>query len=150
MWEINNASQIITFFYSLVLGIFFSIFYDVLRAFRIIKQHSKLLVFIEDILYFSFNSIITFIFLIATTNGEVRAYVIIGLILGFILFFITLSKYFLKIICWIFSIIKIFFMYINSKFYYFSESILNFFKNTLKCLKKVLKSIGELLYTNRN
>ncbi|MBQ4120173.1 MAG: spore cortex biosynthesis protein YabQ [Clostridia bacterium] len=153
MWEINNTSQAISFLYSIILGILFAIIYDFFRSLRKCKQHTILLVFIEDILYFLILAVITFIFLLALTNGQVRAYILIGILLGFLLFVLTLSKYYIIVMCFL---LKLFFKLLDliSKGFYIIIGkmdcfITDFFKNTLKCLKKGLKKLVCLLYTNK-
>ncbi len=153
MWEINSNSQILSFLYSLVLGVIFSIFYDVFRAGRIVFFKKNLFVFLEDIFYFFILSIITFLFLLGTTNGEVRAYILLGILLGFISFNQTVSPFTLKsftlILRWIKSILKA----VSKSFYAFFEKFERlatlFFKNTIKILKKGLKTTKGLLYTIR-
>ncbi len=153
MWEISNTSQAVNILYSVVLGIIFGLIYDFFRSLRKCKPHTILSVFIEDILYFLVLSVITFIFLLAITNGQVRAYALIGILLGFLLFIFTLSKYYIIALCFILeqffklqSLILRGFYLIIGKIDYF---IIAFLKNTLKCFKKGLKKLICLLYTNR-
>lgn len=153
MWEINNISQAVSFLYSIILGIFFSAFYDIFRSLRLLKKQTTLAVFLQDIIYFLIIAIVTFICLLSLTNGEVRAYILIGILLGFLLFLFTISKFFIIALSFI---LKIFFKFLSivlNGFYliilkidYF---IIFFLKNTLKCFKKVLKRLRCLLYTNR-
>lgn len=153
MWEISNTSQAISFLYSVVLGIFFAIIYDFFRSLRKCKQHTILSVFIQDILYFLILSVITFLFFLALTNGQIRGYILIGILLGFLLFVLTLSKYYIIVLSFL---LKLFFKLLNliSKGFYIiigkmDRFITDFFKNTLKCLKKGLKKLICLLYTNK-
>ncbi len=154
MWEISNATQVMNFLYSIALGVIFAIIYDIFRSIRVVKVHSAIMVFLEDIFYFSIISTATFIFLLAVTYGEIRAFVIIGIGIGFLLFFLTLSRYFLKILTYIFNSISSLFKFFIAGFYYIFEKIdyfiSSFLKNTLKYCKKVLKIVRDLLYTNRN
>ena len=153
MWEINNTNQITGFLYAVILGIFFAIIYDILRAFRIIKNHTSFLVFIEDAVYFLIISPITFIFFLSITAGEVRGYILIGILLGFTAFFMFVSRYSLKLFCVFLNIIKRVLIVFNKWFYLIFDKldlfVTNFLKNTLKCFKKGLKMLVGLLYTNR-
>ena len=153
MWEISNTSQVVGFLYSIILGVIFALIYDLFRAYRIVKPQSNLLVFLQDIVYFIFTTLLTFIYLLSITNGEVRAYILIGIFLGFLLFLFTISKYYivavtfiLKVIFRVENVILIGFYIIIGKIDYF---IIIFLKNNLKCFKKGLKKLGSLLYTNR-
>ena len=139
MWEINNNLQAVSFLRALILGFIYCICYDILKALRKVGLNSKRNVFTEDIIYFILISPITSIFLLATTNGELRFYIIIGIIFGFLSFKLTVSKFFVFILEYIFK-----------KIYYFLKSILNIIDkfrlrcneiciNTENILKKVLK-----------
>ena len=92
MWEISVNDQVLTFIYSLVLGMMICTFYDILRALRKTGSRSYLSVFIGDIFFWIVSAFVTFIFLLSRTNGEIRGYVLISMLLGFTLWRITLSK----------------------------------------------------------
>ena len=153
MWEINNTSQAASFFYSIILGVIFALFYDFFRSYRIVKPQTSLSVFLEDILFFLLLSITTFLFLLSLTNGEIRGYVLIGILLGFMLFIFTLSKYYIiamtAILKLIISVITLF----SKGFYLLFDEIdcffMKIFKNTLKYLKKCLKKLVQMLYTKK-
>ena len=153
MWEINSNSQILSFVYSLALGALFSTLYDIFRAGRIVFFKKNLFVFLEDIFYFFILSIITFLFLLGTTNGEVRAYILLGILLGFICFYRTVSSLTLKSFTLILRWIKSFLKAVSKSFYAFFDKFellaSLFFKNTIKIFKKGLKTTKGLLYTNR-
>ncbi len=153
MWEISNSSQILNFVYSIALGMIFGILYDFLRAFRLIKNHSEIIVFTEDIIYFLLLSISTFVFLITATNGQIRAYILFGIIIGFLIYYFTLSRLIIKILFLLFKTLMIGFSVFLKGFYLIFNKIdtlfISFLKNTLKCFKKLLKMIVGLLYTYR-
>ncbi len=153
MWEISAVLQIQSFIYSIILGAIFSLIYDFFRTYRNIKTHSSITVFLEDIFYFFIISIITFIFLLSTTNGEIRFYILFGILFGFIIFHIFFSKYILRCLLYLFNKIKRFLILIKKLIYRFFNKIdyysMIFLKFILKCFKKVLKTVTKLLYTNR-
>ena len=92
MWEISVNDQVLTFIYSLVLGMMICTFYDILRALRKTGSRSYLSVFIGDLLFWIVSAFVTFIFLLSRTNGEIRGYVLISMLLGFTLWRFTLSR----------------------------------------------------------
>ncbi len=153
MWEIDNNLQIITFIYSILLGVFFEVYYDIFRAIRKIRKQGILTIFIEDIIYFSSISVITFIFLIAFTNGEVRAYILIGILIGFLIIYKLFSKYILCvlefIINLIFKALLCVFMVYKRSFCKIYEIINTFLEKCINFLKKLLKSRVKKVYTNR-
>ena len=105
MWEIDIKFQLLTFLFACILGALYSAFYDVFRALRLVKNQKPFTIFLEDLFYFITLAFITFFYLLAFTNGEVRFYVIIGIVLGFIVFYILLSKYNLLLLKCLFKII---------------------------------------------
>lgn len=109
MWEIDVKLQIISFLRSMCLGVIFCILYDLFRAIRKNTASTIAEVFVEDLLFFLICTPIVFCFLLATTNGMLRAYVFLGIVLGFLLFRITLSRFTVKILDFLLKqIIKIF------------------------------------------
>ena len=92
MWEISINNQISGFGISILLGIILCIFYDIFRVKRKIIFSSAIVIFFEDIFYFSVSAVVVFCFLLALTNGVIRAYIILGLVLGFIFCRYTFSK----------------------------------------------------------
>ena len=153
MWEISNISQVNAFLYSIISGAFFALFYDLFRSFRNVKKHTNLLVFVEDIFYFSVIAVITFILFLCLTAGEIRGYILIGISTGFLLFFMFFSKYSLIVFTAVFKLIKMLLLYFKKIFYATFDKIdvfmSDFLKNTLKCFKKDLKTLKVLLYTNK-
>ena len=153
MWEINSALQILFFGYSICLGIIYCLFYDVLRAMRNAIKISAFSVFFQYILYFVVIAFVTFIFLMATTNGEIRGYIIFGILIGFLVCFCTVSKFFIKLLNLVFKGVFTVFRKINSvyntiflKTERFFIKIFNLIKNTCK---KLLKKVKGLLYTKQ-
>lgn len=92
MWEISSYSQWMFFLYSLILGFIISLFYDVLRIDRAIFKRSNLTVFFEDILFWIITAFSVYSFLIIFSNGQIRAFILFGISLGFIICRFTISK----------------------------------------------------------
>ncbi len=103
MWEISNSFQLFSFLVSIAAGVLFCLIYDVFRAVRKSKKTDDLTVFLQDIIYFAVIGIATFVLLMALSNGEIRGYIIIGLVLGFLLCFFTLSRIFVWCLCKVFN-----------------------------------------------
>lgn len=152
MWELSNKLQIIGFLYSIILGMIFAAFYDIFRALRIVKKPTALSVLFQDILYFFTISILTFIFLLAITNGEIRGYILFGEIVGFLIFLALISRFFIKILIFILNLFLRLYKCFFKGFYFVFEKIdgifMKFLKNSFKCLKKGLKKVKGLLYTS--
>lgn len=159
MWEINLGFQILSFIYSIFLGMIFSFFYDVIKSIRLTLKLSSIIVFIYDILFFIIISVFTFIYYMSVTDGEIRYYILLGLLLGFIVFRLTISKLLIYILTNILKFLILIFERFNKGIIAFSELIFSFLSDFLKKVKYFLKKIkisskkhlkndSSMLYTN--
>ena len=150
MWEISNSLQLIALFRAFVLGGVFCLIYDFLRALRKQGFNSSFAVFIEDVIYFILITPITFCYLLALTNGELRGFFFVSLLSGFFLVKISISKLFMKlclnlifIILKLFSVINIrlnkFFTFLFIKLSLFLNFFSKIYLKVVKCFKKLLK-----------
>ncbi len=157
MWEISNYDQVNTFLLSVILGGLCCVIYDILRALRKVCLNSFWAITIGDILLWIFYAFVTFIFLIARTNGEIRVYVLLGELTGFILFRISISKFLFSALKFIFvktavlnhKICELLFV-IYTKIECLAMQAGKFALKILKRVKKLLKNARKLLYTNKN
>ena len=99
MWEITISQQIYSIIYSLLVGVVFSIVYDVLKSFCVLNHSKKIFVFFKDIIFSVFAAFVVFLLFIARCNGAVRGYIIFFVFVGFTLFKCIFSKYWLKLLC---------------------------------------------------
>ena len=154
MWEINNSLQLLSFLRAVVLGVLLCVLYDFIKSARLTVNFSDIAIFLQDIIYSLVASFITFIFLLSVTNGEMRGYVILGILVGFILSRITLSRLLCKFIKLIFGGVKRIFGAVSKGFYtkfdLLTGKMNNICKKTLKTVKKLLKNLECLLYTKTN
>ena len=155
MWELNSKLQILNFFYAMVGGIIFDLFYDIFKAFRLKNKYSDIGIFIQDIIYFAVISVFTFCFFLVFTCGEIRFYILIGFGIGFFVSRLTISRIFVPFFSFIIGVIIKIRGYIRWLFdliFEFFENIFKkvivFLKNALKSVKKLLKKSEGLLYTN--
>ena len=158
MWELKSSTQVFTFLAAVILGGILCVIYDVFRALRSCQKNSSVTVAVEDIVFWVFSSITTFILFLAGTNGEVRFFVILGEILGFVVIRLTFSRVIYKFFLFLVNVINALFCKIYSIYILFLKRILILYKrffaflrkkaeNMLKLRKKLLKNNIELLYT---
>lgn len=103
---ITIQEQTIIFFQSCILGVFLGLFYDFFRILRMaIKTHTAV-VFIEDVCYFAIVAISSFAFIMVSNDGILRGFLLIGELVGILLYFSTLSILLLKIAHIIIKVIK--------------------------------------------
>jgi len=85
------AEQTTIFLQAILLGFVYGILYDVFRITRIAVPTTRWLVFAQDVLFFFICALSTFFFLMRTMDGQVRFFVLLGAILGMIIYFYSLS-----------------------------------------------------------
>lgn len=146
MGYIDISYQTETFIYSLILGLFFCVLYDFIRALHSLVLKLSFEVFIIDILYWIITTITSFFFIVIRCNGQIRLYVIIGLVLGFVTLRVTLSKLlfllFQKIISFIVWILHLVSLLFDRIFIHINKIL----RNLMLLFKKLLQPKVKLLY----
>lgn len=89
---ITNGGQLNELFLAGGLGFLLGGFYDVFRVIRLMMKPSAKWVFVQDLLFFSVSAVITFLFALAVNGGEMRLYLFLGLIIGFVAYLCTLGR----------------------------------------------------------
>ncbi len=74
------------------MGAVLCLLYDVFRILRMAFPPGKISAFIQDVLWFAIAAVATYMMCLARCRGEVRSYIIIGEVSGFILFRLTVSR----------------------------------------------------------
>ncbi len=98
--------QLYSFFIFGISGIAIGILFDIFRILRKSFRTPDILTYIEDILFWILTGIFLLFVLFQISNGEIRIYHIVGILLGSILYMLTISKYFIKINVSIITFIK--------------------------------------------
>lgn len=155
MWEIDLSEQIYTFLLSLFLGVIFCLVYDTVRTIELNSKMCKTAVFVADIFYFIVIAIFDFCFFLVRTNGEIRGFVLIGQLVGFLVCRKTLSRLysmvllmFLKFARWIKKwLCRLIFHPIYGFFTKTGDFAVNLSKKSSNFFKKRLKNHNGLVYT---
>ena len=87
-------------------GVCIGLIFDLFRILRKSFKTSNLIIYIQDILFWIFTGISIVFFMYNYSDGSIRLYMILGLILGFLLYLLTISKYIIKVFVFIICIIK--------------------------------------------
>lgn len=95
--ENGILTQLYSMLVFIISGIFIGIFFDVFRILRKSFHTPDIITYIEDALFWIVTGLFLIFVIFNFTNGEIRIYNIIGLILGGILYMILISKFFIKI-----------------------------------------------------
>lgn len=99
-------SQMYSFLIYIISGMIIGIFFDIFRILRKTFHTSDVITSIEDIIFWIITGIFLLYILFQISDGEIRIYNIAGLIIGSIIYMLTISKFFIKINVFIVSTIK--------------------------------------------
>lgn len=89
--------EVIVFFSAVCHGILLTFGYDILRALRRAFVHNLAAISAEDFLFWLIAGFATFCLLFGRTDGVLRGYVAVGIMLGALLYHSTVSRLFVKL-----------------------------------------------------
>lgn len=96
-------SQFNTVFIFFLTGICIGLLFDFFRIQRKVLKTCDFITYIQDILFWIVSGLIIIFVIMKYTNGEIRIYMILGIILGILIYFLIISKYIMKIFVCILS-----------------------------------------------
>lgn len=123
-------------------GIVMGLFYELLRAARILVRHNAAAVFIEDVLFFSACGFISFVIALSVGIGYFRIYYVFFETLGAILYFLTLGRVLNFLLRKLIKGIKRFFYAVYKKMH---PKMHNFFVSIAKKIKPLFGNIAEII-----
>lgn len=97
MYMLTIADQTRLFLLALGLGFLLGVVYDLFRVLRMAFTMRRVGVFIQDVLFFLTCASVTFIFLLAVNQGEVRGFIIAGEGLGFLIYYFSFGLLAVKV-----------------------------------------------------
>ncbi len=106
----NNQAYI--FFIFILNGLIIGILFDIFRIMRKSFKTSDFRTNLQDILFWIFTGLILLYSIFRFNNGELRAYIFLGVFIGVALYMLLFSKIFIKVNLFIVKIIKQVFKYI--------------------------------------
>jgi len=102
----SMSSQAWLFLSSVLTGAAIGLLYDVFRVLRKTAPHSGLAVQLEDLLFWVAATGLTFYYMLHRNYGEIRPFVLIGITIGLVLYFATLSRWVLVVLVAVVNYIK--------------------------------------------
>ena len=87
-------------------GIIISLLYDIFRALRKSIKTADIVTYIEDVIFWILVGGFLIYLIFILNDGNIRFFIFVGLILGGILYYFTLSKFFIKITVKFFTFLK--------------------------------------------
>ncbi len=129
---INN--QLYIFLIYIASGMLIGIIFDIFRVLRKSIKTSNLITYIEDTIFWIIVGLFLIWEIFTISYGELRSYIFIGLLIGFVIYMLSVSKYFIKINVKIMSYVKKIIL-----------KILNIFKNILNFILKIFKPVFNFI-----
>jgi len=87
-------------------GIVIGVLFDCFRIIRRTFKTPDFITYIEDILFWIMVGIILLFSIFTFNSGEIRSFVFLGIVIGISIYFLTISKFFIKMSVIILSFIK--------------------------------------------
>ena len=100
-------SQIGIFLIYLIAGVLICLLYDIFRALRKTVKTPDLVTYMEDTIFWILVAIFLIYLIFVLNSGEIRFFMFISICLGGIVYYFTLSKYFMNISVHILTFVKI-------------------------------------------
>lgn len=116
------ANEVSVFLKSILYGVGIGLILDFFRIIRKTIKHNDILVIIQDCLFSMFTFIYIFLIIYLVNDGQIRLYIILGIILSNIIYFLTISKYIVQLFTSILSIVKMPFVKYSKKRKEFEKS----------------------------
>ena len=93
MYINDISSQLQVFLYSVGFGFILGIIYDIFKLFRLLIIKNNRAVPIQDIAFFLLCAILAFVFLLVVNNGIFRFNILVALVAGFTVYYLTLGRF---------------------------------------------------------
>ena len=103
---VNQAYLFLIFAFN---GVVIGLILDFFRILRITFKTSNIITYIEDVLFWILTGISIIFFMYNFSDGTIRLFMIIALILGFLIYILSISKFIIKIFVFSINILKDFF-----------------------------------------
>lgn len=107
---LSMENQALLFLTAVLIGAVSAFIFDIFRLLRKIMKHPDFLVQFEDVIYWLVVSFIMFYVMLLNNYGEIRFFLILGFSLGMVLYFLTISRLFMKVSVAIVNFLKKVFM----------------------------------------
>lgn len=95
---LSISFQFEIFLTAIFIGLFLGVCYDFLKILRGYFVHNNFWVSVEDIVYWVFMSVVIFLIVLYQNDGEIRAFFIISMFLGMIIYRLIISNRFIKLL----------------------------------------------------
>ena len=147
--EISIAGQTLAFIESIICGAALGVVFDLFKLTRKIIKN-KIIIAVEDIIFLVICALTSFSFMLRVSSGEIRIFIILGIIIGFIMYYFSVSVIVNKIFDLLEKLLKGFFKIVKIIIFIPIYKIMLFFiriihkmaEKPYKLLKKVMRNFG--------
>ena len=139
---LSMSGQAVVFLITVVAGAVLGVLYDCFRILRRVLRHRTVATAVEDAMFWIFATLLMFVFLMRQDLSEIRSFIFIGLALGAILYFMALSRFFIKFAMMVLRWIKGLILVIISPV----VAVCAIFKKRLKSGHKYVRMKGRKIY----
>lgn len=146
MQGIDVSAQAVTFLLSLALGALLCLFYDILRVLHMTSVNGFAEVIVSDLIFWLVAAMATYCFLLIRCLGQIRLYVLFGILVGFLIVHFTVSNIFMKIMRSVFKALYAVIGFIKKILLFVFSPIMRFLKKLSFKVKKFLQDKAGLLY----
>lgn len=126
----NSINQLYTLLVFIISGSIIGILFDLFRILRKSFKTPDIITYIEDILFWIITGLFLLYIIFKYSFGEIRIYMFISLIIGLVTYFLTVSKYFIRLNVKIINILKISISKIIYILFYPVKIIINILQKT--------------------
>ena len=142
------ANENIFLFYALIMGIFITFLYDILRIFRRVCPHSNFWVSVEDICFWLYCAAEVFLLMYHESNGTLRWFAVMGALAGMMLYKKLISPFFVKYmslwLCRLLQTVGKLTRFLLRPFASMAKAFRKFLGKTNKSVSRRRKSAGRL------
>ena len=117
--------------------------YDVFRVLRVTFKHPNVLIQLEDLLYWVMVTFGVFYFALNVNNGDVRVFMIVGIALGVVIYFLTVSVLFIKMAAALLNLSKNIVLLMFRIFLWPVKTLLYFLSFPYRALRRLAKHVGK-------
>ncbi len=90
------AEESLFMLYALLMGIFITFVYDLLRVLRRVIPHNIFWISAEDLAFWGFSAVEVFLLMYHVSNGTLRWFAVLGALMGMLVYSKTVSRFFVK------------------------------------------------------
>ena len=145
---ITLTGQSTVFLLSCCFGVILGALYDLFRIFRLAIPCNKFIIFIQDIIFWVICTALTFAFMLITSSGQIRGFIIFGELLGAVIYYCTIGILVMKSSKFIIRIVKIVIKFIFKLLIFPFRQIWKLIRPILGGFKRKSKKTSKNIYNN--